>query len=202
MREIVYIMGKSASGKDNIYTRLVNDSELNLKPVVIYTTRPMRSNETQGVEYHFVDREMMGKLRDSGKVIEFRSYNTVVGEWNYFTVDDGQIDLASGQQYIVIGTLESYMGFVKYFGKEHLMPIYIEVEDGVRLKRAIERESRQNKPMYDEVCRRFLADAADFSKENLEKAEIGEKFSNDGELENCVEAIRGYILAEKCGKND
>ena len=52
MAEIAFIMGKSASGKDKIYMALCEDEELNLKTITMYTTRPMRSGETDGVEYH------------------------------------------------------------------------------------------------------------------------------------------------------
>ena len=55
MPEIVFIMGKSASGKDKIYKALMEDESLNLSTVTLYTTRPMRVGETEGVEYHFVD---------------------------------------------------------------------------------------------------------------------------------------------------
>ena len=40
MPEIAFLMGKSSSGKDNIFKALVGDKELNLKTVIMYTTRP------------------------------------------------------------------------------------------------------------------------------------------------------------------
>lgn len=57
----------------------------------------------------------------------------------------------------MIGTLESYYGMREYFGEEQLIPIYIEVEDGLRLERALCRERQQKEPKYAEMCRRFLA---------------------------------------------
>ena len=45
MRYIFYITGKSASGKDSIYKALLEDKELRLNPMVLYTTRPMRDGE-------------------------------------------------------------------------------------------------------------------------------------------------------------
>ena len=51
-----------------------------------------------------------------------------------------------------------------YFGKENVIPIYIQVDDGVRLERALERERTQKEPKYAELCRRFLADEKDFRK--------------------------------------
>lgn len=125
--------------------------------VVPYTTRPIREGEQDGVEYHFVDDKQLAELETDGKIVELRAYNTVHGIWKYFTVDDGQIDLEQGD-YLLIGTLETYEKIREYYGAEHLVPIYIEVEDGERLARALERERRQAVPKYKEMCRRFLAD--------------------------------------------
>ena len=42
MGKIFYIMGKSSSGKDTIYKKLLGDRELELRNIILYTTRPMR----------------------------------------------------------------------------------------------------------------------------------------------------------------
>ena len=185
MSKIFYLMGKSASGKDTIYKEL---KELlpELKTIVIYTTRPIREGESDGVEYHFVNEEKLQELQEAGKVIELRAYNTVHGVWKYFTVDDGQFD--ADDNYIAIGTLESYRGMRNHLGEDKLVPIYIEVDDGVRLERALIRERQQKEPKYEELCRRFLADAADFSEEKLSEAGIYYKFYNDS-MEKCVNEI-------------
>ena len=72
------------------------------------------------------------------------------------------------------------------------MPIYIEVEDGERLIRAIDRENQQKEPKYEEMCRRFLADASDFSEENLKKAGVSRRFENR-ELVNTIQEIEEYV---------
>ena len=143
MGKIFYIMGKSASGKDSIYRMLLQKKELNLKRIIPYTTRPARNGEEQGREYYFVDEERYRELREEGKLIESRAYETVHGVWIYFTADDGQIDLKRSN-FLAIGTLESYQKMRDYFGSESICPIYVEVEDGERLMRALirERESR------------------------------------------------------------
>ncbi|GAA6503226.1 guanylate kinase [Blautia parvula] len=191
MGRIFYIMGKSSSGKDTIYSRLLRDKEFGLKNVLLYTTRPVRQGEADGREYHFVDEERFRQFMDEGKVIEYRTYETVHGPWTYFTADDGQVDLKACS-YLAIGTLESYENMKRYFGEENVCPIYVEVEDGERLKRALAREELQEKPRYAEMCRRFLADTEDFSEENLERAGIKRRFQNV-ELESCMEEIREYI---------
>ena len=190
MNEIVFIMGQSASGKDRIYRELSEDKALGLNKITMYTTRPLRSGEAEGREYHFVDDDTAKRLENENKIIEIRCYDTVFGVWKYFTADDGQIDLASGKRYIVIGTLEAYDKFCEYYGNEHIMQIYIEVDDGVRLIRAVKREMEQENPHYEELCRRFLADAKDFSEENIRKSGITRRFANNGEFDDCVDEIR------------
>ena len=185
MSKIFYLMGKSASGKDTIY-RKVKEQMPELKTIVIYTTRPIREGEQNGREYHFVDDDKLKELQEAGKVIELREYNTVHGIWKYFTADDGQF--AGDDNYLAIGTLESYVQLRDYFGQERLVPIYVEVEDGLRLVRALARERMQATPKYEEMCRRFLADAADFSVENLKEAGITRKFTNM-DVDKCVQGI-------------
>ena len=136
-------------------------------------------------------RQKLKEFEEAGKVIESRAYNTVYGVWTYFTADDGQINLRQ-EDYLVIGTLESYRAMKEYFGAESLVPLYIEVEDGLRLTRALEREKRQSQPRYDELCRRFLADSKDFSEENLRAAGIEKRFQNV-DMEECIEAIEREI---------
>lgn len=185
MSKIFYLMGKSASGKDTIYKK-IKETMPELKTIVIYTTRPIREGETEGVEYHFVDEKKLQEFQKAGKVIELREYNTVHGIWKYFTVNDGQFD--ADDNYIAIGTLESYKGMRKHLGADKLVPIYIEVEDGVRLERALARERSQKEPKYEELCRRFLADAADFSVDKLKEVGITHRFFNT-DMEKCADEI-------------
>ncbi|MEF2763746.1 MAG: guanylate kinase [Mediterraneibacter sp.] len=190
MGKIFYIMGKSSSGKDTIYKKL-SERMPELQRIVPYTTRPIRDGEQEGVEYHFVGEDRLREMQEAGRVIEVRAYNTKCGVWTYFTADDGQIDLEK-KDYLVIGTLESFQALKKYFGEEKIVPIYIEVDDGVRLSRALEREQREKEPRYEEMCRRFLADSADFSEGNLRRSGIRKRFVNM-ELERCLEEIGAYI---------
>ena len=176
MSKIFIIMGNSSTGKDTIYKKIIEKKELNLKKIISYTTRPIRQNETNGVEYFFVDEDYMKELEKSQKIIEHRAYNTIHGIWNYFTVDDGQINL-DVSDYLLIGTLESFKQIKKYYGT-NVYPIYIEVEDGIRLKRALNREQKQKNPKYAELCRRYLADEEDFSEDNIKKAGIKKRYNN------------------------
>lgn len=192
MGRIVYLMGKSSSGKDTIFKSLLADGTLGLKTIVPYTTRPIRSGEKNGLEYFFTNEEGFQELRKRGKIIEERTYRTFHGLWRYFTMDDGQIQW-DGQDYIMIGTLEAYLKMKDYFGEDKLLPVMIELDDGVRLERALSRERKQKQPKYEEMCRRFLADCEDFSEEKIREAGISRRFKND-DLEKCLKEISEYII--------
>ena len=191
MGKIFCVMGKSASGKDTIYRGLLTHKELSLRRVIPYTTRPIRDGEVDGDTYFFCTEKQVKELQDAGKIIELRTYHTVYGPWKYFTVDDGQFDELTGN-YLMIGTLETYGKIRTYFGEDRVIPIYIEVEDGERLIRAISREREQEKPKYEEMCRRFLADAEDFSEENLKRNGVNTRFNNL-ELNATIEQIAEYM---------
>ena len=80
----------------------------------------------------------------------------------------------------------------RFYGSDNVLPVMIELDDGVRLQRALDREKTQDCPKYEEMCRRFLADAEDFSEDKLKKAGIGERFYND-DLDKCLEEIISYL---------
>lgn len=190
MGSIICLMGKSSTGKDTIYKRMLEDDTFSLKRIVPYTTRPIRAGEEEGIEYHFTDENGYLGLQARGKIIEARAYHTYHGIWRYFTVDDGQI--TEDANYLVIGTLEAYTKMKSYFGREKMIPLLIELDDGVRLQRALDREKSQQHPKYEEMCRRFLADSEDFSEEKIREAGIEKRFVND-DLDRCLEEIRQFL---------
>lgn len=190
--KIFYIMGKSSTGKDTVYERILAQTELALHPVIMYTTRPIRAAETDGVQYHFVTEETLHDMQAEGRVIELRSYDTVYGIWYYFTADGAGINLEENN-YLALGTLESFRKMKAYYGEERVLPVYIEVEDEQRLLRAIGREKKQASPNYKEVCRRYVADEEDFSEDRIAQAGIERRFSNNEDREVCIGEILAYI---------
>ncbi len=190
--KIYYIMGKSASGKDTIYKELLK-AYPELKEIILYTTRPIRDGEMDGREYFFTNDKSLDEYEKKGRLIEKRTYNTMYGPWSYATVDDGQVDIKK-HSYIGIGTLESYLKIRDYYGRDYVLPIYITIDDRTRLLRAIEREAKEEKPKYIELCRRYIADEDDFSEDKLTAAGIKSSYQNI-DLDKCIEAIRKDIDA-------
>ena len=195
MGKIFVVMGKTSSGKDTVYKRVLDaliaeQGDAAPKTVVIYTTRPMRPGETNGVEYFFATEEQLQSLREQGKVIEERCFHTVHGPWYYFTVNDGQINLES-HSYLMINTLAGFEMIRNYYSNSDndiVIPIYIEADPKDRLIRYINRESLQKNPNYKEVCRRFLADEEDFAEEELERLGITRRYFNR-DLDACCKEI-------------
>ena len=190
MGKIYYMMGKSSSGKDTLLREL-RRALPELRAMTLYTTRPPRDGERNEVEYLFVSEDTLNAYGRQGRIIEERAYDTMHGIWRYATVDDGQVELREAD-YLVIGTLESYHRMREYYGEDNVRPIYIEVEDGERLTRALEREKGRKKPGYAELCRRYLADTADYSEENLAELGITRKYLNHNGIQ-CLEEIIGEI---------
>lgn len=192
MGKIICLMGKSSCGKDTIYKRLLADEELQLVRLVPYTTRPIRIKEIDGQDYHFVDENTYLDMKDKGLILEERAYDTMHGIWRYFTAGDNEL-ISGDEVYLYIGTLEAYVSLCESLGRSNMLPIYIEVDDGERLSRALRRELKQSEPKYAEMCRRFLSDTEDFSDEKLAAAGIEVRFDNS-DLEECISQIRSYIV--------
>lgn len=200
MSNLIYIMGKSSAGKDTIYQKVKERIDTNL--YIPYTTRPMREGENQGREYNFITREEFNILEKEQKVMENRNYNVINknGErdvWTYATIADEQWEQEG--DFLSIGTLESYTSILKYL-RSHpekdltMMPVYIQISEEERKKRAIAREKTQIKPNFEEMERRLKADNIDFSAEKLRDAGISqfETFENYN-LKKCVSEIIEYI---------
>ena len=191
---IYYLMGKSASGKDSIFHILLEKT--GWKQLIPYTTRPIREGEVEGQEYHFISEEEFQDYIASGKMAEYRVYDTVFGKWYYGTVlaeenatkKDVGTASRTGENRLAIGTLESYLQLKTKLGRESIFPIYIEVPPELRLKRALLREEGKGKLTEEEIQRRFKADDEDFSEEKLKEAEIGKRYQNITLLD-CVEEI-------------
>lgn len=194
MTNLFYIMGKSATGKDTVYKKIME--KIDLKSYVSYTTRPIRSGEQDGKDYNFITNEQIKKFETEGKIIESRTYQTAHGPWTYATINDNQ--LMQQGDILTVGTLESYTQ-IKEFCKNNkeikVIPIYIAIDEEERRKRAIAREEKQANPKFEEMERRLKADNIDFSREKLEEAGITENetfFNYD--LEKCASQIIEYIF--------
>lgn len=180
MSRVFCLLGKSCSGKDTLYARIL-ERHPELVPVIPHTTRPRRTGEIDGQAYRFVTREQLRQYEARGDVIEKREYHTVQGLWTYFTP---RFDLDADR--LLITTLEGIQAIIDRYGGQNVCAVYLHVDDHTRLLRCLEREERQENPDYTELCRRFLADQSDFSPEKLKKFPNLHPIDSGAEIGECL----------------
>lgn len=164
MGKIYCIIGKSATGKDTIYKAIKEEYYSDIEPIVTYTTRPKRKGEKEGEEYHFVSYEQFLDYDEQDLILEQRKYDTVYGEWVYFTL---KFDFKEDKDYIILTTIEGALAIQNYYGEENVSVVCISAFGKTRLLRSINREKKVDGKCFNEICRRFLADEEDYSLDKL-----------------------------------
>ena len=69
------IIGPSAVGKDTMINKLKKKYSEKIYKLPSYTTRPIRENEKEGVDYYFVTHEEFDKMEKEGKLFGIQRYN-------------------------------------------------------------------------------------------------------------------------------
>lgn len=158
---IIALMGKAGSGKDTILHALLKQPVFkNAAPIVSCTTRPMRENEKDGIDYHFLTQSEFTDKILSGDMLEA----TVFNDWCYGTSLE---NLSKDKVNIGVFNPEG-VGLLRSNENIKLTLIYIEANDKDRLIRQL---SRENNPDVHEIIRRYSADEMDFSEEEIEYLE-------------------------------
>lgn len=154
---IIAIMGKAGSGKDTLMKALLEEPEFfEAKPIISCTTRPIRDNEQDGVNYHYITKEQFTEQILNGEMLEA----TVFNNWCYGTSLN---NLTKDKLNIGVFNPEG-VGLLRENKNIDLTVIYVEATDKTRLLRQLNREKN---PDCHEIVRRFGADEADFSEEEI-----------------------------------
>lgn len=161
--KILAIYGMSAAGKDTLMSSLLEKDGLN--KIVLTTSRPKRDNEIDGRDYFFKKKKEI--LRDRDNYLWPIEYNDWIYAINKNAIKEDEINVGVFNPYWMTKLFEDK--------NEHidLMAIEVLTSDKTRLMRSLTREER---PDCDEICRRFIADKADFS--NLDFACAKNHFQN------------------------
>ncbi len=178
---IIALMGKAGSGKDTILHALLKQSAFkNAVPIISCTTRPMRENEKDGVDYHFLTQSEFTDKILSGDMLEA----TVFNDWCYGTSLN---NLSKDKINIGVFNPEG-VGLLRNNKDIDLTLIYIEANDKDRLIRQL---SRENNPNVHEIIRRYSADEMDFSEEEIEYLEPNCFITNNdgGSIDKIAAAI-------------
>ncbi len=185
---LIILCGESGSGKDAMLKRMVDDG---CTPIISTTSRPIRDGETDGVEYNFVTKAQFEQMIKDDKLIEYRTYNTLVGgvpdTWYYGATKE---ELDDNKVYVVILDIEGAKAFISHFGKKRCFVTYMLVDERTREKRARMRGSF-DKTEWD---RRLEADRKVFTTEAVD--EIADAIvRNNCTLDECWRSIREKFAA-------
>lgn len=96
---MLILMGKTASGKNLVRDRLVENCHFS--PIITYTTRPMRKDEKQDVTYHFISTDEFIEKINNGFFAEWKDHVTNDGIWYYGTALDDCMN-ASDKDVIIL----------------------------------------------------------------------------------------------------
>lgn len=184
MKIIVALMGKAGAGKTAILNELCAEHPEYHK-IVSCTTRPMRDNEKEGKDYHFLSASQFIEKVMNGDMLEATEFNG----WHYGTMKSSLIDGIN----IGVFNPEGYDCLTQIPMKDvKIIGIYIRCNDKERLIRQLNREFEPN---VKEIIRRYQTDEDDFiALDNKQLPQVIE-FYNDTpiQIDSIVMAIHNYI---------
>ena len=161
MYKIVTLSGKAGAGKDRMMQEVLKvlreeSPEFTINEIVSCTTRPMREGEVEGKNYYFLTHEEFAERLADGTMVEA----TIFNDWCYGSClehmnEDGiNIGVYNPEGVAILQSIPEVMVY----------SIFVDAPDKVRLLRQLNREEN---PDVKEIIRRFSADEADFSPDNL-----------------------------------
>lgn len=149
---IVVLVGKTASGKTTIANELCKHH--GYKRIITYTTRPMRKNEVQDVDYHFISDEQFNKMVKNNEFTEYKRYNTAHGVWSYGSVVTSEQE-SSDDCYVIILTPQGLRDLSKKILR--YIAFYLNVDFKTQLERLKKRGDEEQ-----QIIKRLQNDAKDF----------------------------------------
>ena len=161
MYKIVTLSGKAGAGKDRLMQEVLKvlrteSPYFTINEIVSCTTRPMREGEVNGKNYYFLTHEEFAERLADGTMVEA----TIFNDWCYGSClehmnEDGiNIGVYNPEGVAILQSIPDIMVY----------SIFVDAPDKVRLLRQLNREEN---PDVKEIIRRFSADEADFSPDNL-----------------------------------
>jgi len=127
---LLCILGFSASGKDTLTEKLIN--KYGFSKIIQYTSRPKRESETDGVNYHFINKSCFEEGIDNNDFASFREFNTTEDKWYYGIKKES---LETTKRKILIIDIEGLIQLKKNIKCKDLLSIFIDVDLKLRIER-------------------------------------------------------------------
>lgn len=174
---MIVLVGESGSGKSSIERYLAKNH--GYEPIVLYTTRPMRINEKDGIDYHFIEESEFSDLTEKEFFIATSYYNG----WEYGVAKK---DCADSRIVVIpprmLRTLKNQQDI-------NVTSFYISVPRRSRLIKALQRGDN-----IDEAYRRSLSDVGQFDGVENEVDCIVFNWDSNGEYVRSVKEMAEEII--------
>lgn len=186
---MIILIGASSSGKSTIEQEV--DKRGICNKLTSHTTRPMRANEVEGVDYYFTNKDDFLKMENNNEFIEERVYLTKYGYWEYGLSKKEVDDNLNG---IVVLDLDGARELEEYIKRQHpdecVTTIFIDCNSKTRLLRSLSRDNCDDDKCA-EICRRYLDDGM-WIEEAMEYCDFILKNETEEDFEEIIEFIK-YI---------
>ena len=173
---MIILIGESASGKSTIEKELVKNG---LNKIVSYTTRAMREEEVDGIDYHFISKVRFLSLLDEHNF--FAEY-TIYNGWYYGIAHEDCLDNS-----VCVVEPHGFRQLLK-IPNLHIKSFYIKVPERVRLKRMVDRGDN-----LMEVFRRIFSDQGLFQFIDKEVDYVVNNIAINDCLQEVLNKIEGDI---------
>ncbi|MFA5933377.1 MAG: hypothetical protein WCV81_03905 [Microgenomates group bacterium] len=189
--KLIVITGATVSGKDTVVASLLKAHPF-WKRVVTTTTRPIRTEETNGIDYNFIDKETFQKMKENDEFLETVEYAD-----NYYGTTKSILDPALQGQILIwridasraaqVNKLfeDSFDAKIANYLKANTKVIYLKLENNsVRQKHFLERGM-----IKDDINKRLKQDEIDYHVGNFKNIVI----NYEGKLEQTMASVEEII---------
>ena len=180
---MVILSSPSGAGKTTI-TKKIQQKYSSFKLSVSHTTRQPRSNEVDGVDYHFTNKEEFKKLINEKKFYEYAKIFD-----NYYGTLKATVDETLKKNDIIFDIDWQGTQQLSKFNNLNLIKIYLIPPNKKELKNRLTKRNQESK---EEVEKRFKA----FDEDVLHWSDYDYVLINEN-LENCYKQIENIISVNK-----
>ena len=180
---VIVVSAPSGAGKTTVVARVLREVE-GLRFSVSHTTRPPRSDEREGVDYHYVDRPTFERLRADNKLLESAEVHG-----NLYGTGRAEIERARAEGVDVLLDLDVQGAAQVRERMKDAVTVFILPPSYQELEQRLRRRGQDDE---ETIERRLAAAAREIGAfENYDYALVNDDF------EACVEGLKCIIRAAR-----
>jgi guanylate kinase len=181
---VIVVSAPSGAGKTTVVARVLREID-GIRFSVSHTTRPPRSDEKDGIDYHFVDRAAFTRLREEDKLLEWAEVHG-----NLYGTARAEIDAARAEGKDVLLDLDVQGAALVRERVPGAVTVFILPPSFQALEQRLRRRGQDDEAMIE----RRLAAAG---REIVAVRHYDYALVND-DFDKCVEGLTSIIRAARC----